>query len=281
MPTDLRAVAFSDVLGFADLTENNPIDIDRLNLLAGPVGENVWAQIEAAKSDPLAATFVRFHQGVKFAIDLATIQHRVTSITFSDSVFFATAYLHEAVEMAINLVRHSLWQRVPIRVGIAFGTFAVLGFDSRTAGSATANSAQFLGTGVVRAHLAESCGLKGCRIFLHPTAADLVVKPPHNPHDVVRILSCPEDPADNKARVSTEVNYWPDAPTEEKRLWQSLQDMWQRCPPGARQQYHATATAINRMRIALGEAPMDTLRRRSLPKRIRPRSNSGPPQLRP
>jgi hypothetical protein len=106
---------------------------------------------------------------------------------------------------------------------------------------------------------------------LHPTAADLVGKPEHNPNGLVRVLSCPEDPADNKARVAKEVNYWPDAPTEEKRIWQSLQDMWQACPPAARHQYHATATAINRMRIALGEPAMDTLRRRTLPKRVRHR----------
>lgn len=276
MPVDLRVVVLADVLGFADLTENNPVDVDRLNLLAGPIGENVWAQIRAAESDPLAATFVRFHRGIKFATDLATIQHRVTSITFSDSVFFATTYLHEAVQLAISLVRHSIWQKVPIRVGVAFGTFAVLGFDSRTVGSATVNSAQFLGTAVVRANLAESCGLKGCRVFLHPTAADLVANHAHNPGGVVRVLSCPEDPADNKARVATEVNYWPEAPTEEKRLWQSLQDMWHTCPPAARHQYHSTATAMNRMRMALGEPPMDALRRRTLPKRVRPRSNSGP-----
>lgn len=272
MPADLRVVAFADILGFADLTENNPVDTDRLNLLAGPVGENVFAQIEATKADPLAATFIHFHRGVTYAIDMATIEHRVTSIAFSDSAFFATARLHEAVQIANRLLLHSLWQKVPIRVGIAFGTFAVLGFDSRTAGSATANSAQFLGTAVVRAHAAESCGLKGIRVFLHPTAADLVGKPDHNPNGVVRVLSCPEDSADNKARVATEVNYWPNAPTEEKRVWQSLQDMWHACPPAARHQYHATATAINRMRIALGEPPMDTLRRRTLPQRVRPRA---------
>jgi len=30
------------------------------------------------------------------------------------------------------------------------------------------HSSQFLGTGVIRAHQAESCGLKGLRIFIHP-----------------------------------------------------------------------------------------------------------------
>lgn len=272
MPADLRVVAFADILGFADLTENNPLDVERLNLLTGPIGQNVWPLIEAAENDPLAATFVHFHRAVELAIEMATMRHRVTSITFSDSAFFATARLHEAVDIASQLLLHALWQKVPIRIGIAFGTFAVLGFDSRTVGSATANSAQFLGTGVVRAHSAESCGLKGMRIFLHPTAANLLAKPDHDPDGLVRMLSCPEDPADNKAHVAKEVNYWPDAPMEEKRVWKSLQDMWHVCPPIARQQYHATATAMNRMRAALGEPPMDVLRRRTLPKRVRPRS---------
>jgi hypothetical protein len=157
-------------------------------------------------------------------------------------------------------------------VGIGFGTLAVLGFDSRTVGSATTNSAQFLGTSVVRAHEAEGCGLKGMRIFLHPSAANLVSKPTHNPDGVVKVLNCPEDPADNKAHVSTEVNYWPNAPTEEKRIWQSLQDMWEKAPSKVRHQYHATATALNRMRTALGEPPLETLKRRTLPKRVRPKT---------
>jgi len=33
------------------------------------------------------------------------------------------------------------------------------------------HSSQFLGTGVVRAYRAESCGLKGMRIFVHPKRA--------------------------------------------------------------------------------------------------------------
>jgi hypothetical protein len=61
MPVDARVVVFADILGFADLTENNSLDIDRLNLLAGPLTD-VLAQIEAEKADPLARTFVTFHR---------------------------------------------------------------------------------------------------------------------------------------------------------------------------------------------------------------------------
>ncbi len=106
----------------------------------------------------------------------------------------------------------------------------------------------------------------------HPSAANLLDQPDHNPEGLVRVLSCPEDPGDNEARVAKEANYWPEPPTEEKRIWKSFQDLWEVCPPVARPQYHATATAINRMRMALGEPPMDVLRRRTLPKRVRARS---------
>jgi hypothetical protein len=264
---------FADVLGFASLTESNPLDVDRLKLLAGPIGDRVWEQIEANK-DPLAATFVNFHQAIKFANDLAAMHHSVTSITFSDSAFFATAHLFEAVYIARHLLLHLIWQKVPVRIGIAFGTLAVLGFESKDTPAGRINAAHFLGTAVVRAQRTESCGLKGMRILLHPSAASLLTDPRHNPAGAVQTLECPEDPADNTAGVSREINYWPDAPTEEKRIWASLQDMWDNAPPVARRHYHATATAINRMRTALGEPPLETLRRRTLPRRARPRSRN-------
>lgn len=271
MSADSRVVLFADILGFASLTESNPLNVDRLRLLSGPIGQKVFEQIEAMK-DPLAATFAHFHQAVKFVNDMAAIEHRVTSITFSDSAFFATTHLFEAVEIARRLLLHLLWQKVPVRIGIAFGTLAVLGFESKDIPAGQINAAHFLGTAVVRAHATESCGLKGIRIFLHPSAASLLTDPRHNPSASIRVLSCPEDSADNKVGVAREINYWPDAPTEEKRIWASLQDMWETAPPVARRHYQATATAMNRMRIDLGEPPLEKLRRRTLPRRIRPQS---------
>lgn len=271
VPADLRVVLFADILGFASLTESNPLDVDRLKLLSGPVGERVFERIEASK-DPLAATFAHFHEAVKFANDMAALHHNVTSITFSDSAFFATNRLFEAVDIARRLLLHLLWQKVPVRIGIAFGTLAVLGFESKDTPAGKINAAHFLGTAVVRAHATESCGLKGLRIFLHPSAASLLTDSGHNPAGSVRTLDCPEDAADNSARVAREINYWPDAATEEKRVWTSLQDMWGTAPSIARRHYQATATAINRMRMALGEPALDKLRRRTLPRRVRPRS---------
>jgi hypothetical protein len=121
MSADSRVVMFADILRFGSLTESNPLDVDLLKLLSGPIGRKVFEQIEATK-DPLAATFAHFHQAVKFVNEMAAIEHRVTSITFSDSAFFATVYLSEAAEIARRLLLHLLWQKVPVRIGIAFGT---------------------------------------------------------------------------------------------------------------------------------------------------------------
>lgn len=67
-----------------------------------------------------------------------------------------------------------------MRAGIAYGTFAAVRFRSDVTLDGSDHAAHFLGTGVVRAHAAETCGIKGIRILLHPSAAALLADPQHN-----------------------------------------------------------------------------------------------------
>lgn len=60
--------------------------------------------------------------------------------------------------------------RVAVRMGIGRGTFRDLRLTTDISDEVRHHSSQFLGTGVIRAHEAESCGLKGLRIFIHPDA---------------------------------------------------------------------------------------------------------------
>ena len=56
----------------------------------------------------MTEAFSTFHTSLKSAISLAEMQHPLTAITFSDSVFIATNYLFQATTFAVNLARSML-----------------------------------------------------------------------------------------------------------------------------------------------------------------------------
>src|SRR5262249_42468760 len=155
-----------------------------------------------------------------------------------------------------NLAQSMLPRKIPLRMGIAFGSFAALRFRSDVSADGGDHAAQFLGTAVVRAYQTEKCGIKGIRILLHPSVESLLADAAHNPILApngawpFRPLECSDAERKNKASVRYELNYWDFATTKEDKNWHALQDMWSAAPDSAKEHYQATAEAINRMRIA-------------------------------
>lgn len=270
MTTDNKVVLFADVLGFAALTESYPLDVDRCGLGNRPLACQFDDIFELSRND-LSRTFSAFHSSLEGVLSLARMRHPLTAITFSDSVFVATTHAYEAVNIAVNLLHALLPQKIPIRMGIGYGTFAALRFRSDITADSGEHAAQFLGTAVVRAHSAESCGIKGLRILLHPSIMPLLNNIDHNPlasegqSHPLRYLACTEKEQQNKASVYHEIDYWHLPPTRESEAWRGLQDMWDKAPLSEIGHYEATAEAINRMRIAQGHEPLKKLRRRTLP----------------
>ncbi len=270
-----RVVLFADILGFAVLTEANPIDLRMLQFRSRPFSATVaeFYKLISRPKNPLTEAFSTFHSSLKSEISLGEMQHPLTSITSSDSVFIATTYLFQATSFAVNLARSMLSCKVPVRVGIAFGSFAALRFRSDVSADGGDHAAQFLGTAVVRAYQAEKCGIKGMRILLHPSVEPLLADSTHRPVPppvntvLVRPLECSSTECANKTGVRYELDYWDLATTKERSAWHGLQDMWAVAPDSAREHYLAIAEAINRMRTAQGEAPLVNLRRRTLPRR--------------
>lgn len=262
-----KVVLFADMLGFASLTESHPLDVDRLR-----AHDRFTSYIDkylGAPKNPLADKFSLFHNGLKNATSMANMRHPLTAISFSDSAFIATTHLHEVVAIAANLLRYVISFGVPVRAGIAYGSFAALRFRSDITSDGGDHSVQFLGTAVVRATVAEKCGIKGFRILLHPSVAPLLEDPRHNPpgrNDSIRVLACGDGELTNRAGVQQEIDYWNLPITREASAWRSLQDMWDTAPSSEQNHYEATAGAINRMRIGRGRAPLDNLRRRTLPR---------------
>ena len=268
--TQNRIVLFADLLGFASLMEQHDLDVASIEVSDRPLSWNIDT-ILALGGNPLTRTFTSFHRSLKASIDLAQMKHPLTAITFSDSAFIGTTHLFEAANIAISLVQALLRQRIPLRVGIAHGTFAALRFRSDVTADSGDHAAHFLGTGVVRSHATETCGIKGLRILLHPSAALLLDDPAHNPFssekDRIRYVECCGDESSNAAGVRYEVDYWRFKPTAEAEAWHAFQDMWDAALHVARNHYQATAEAINRMRMGQGEPRLSNLRRRTLPRR--------------
>jgi hypothetical protein len=271
MSSSEKIVLFIDMLGFTELIENYPIDIQGLMFLDRPLSLTE-DDILMKYKNPLTNTFSSFHHSLKWAIRMAKMQHPITAITFSDSVFIATNYLYEAVKIAINLVQSMMSRKVPVRVGIAYGSFVALTFKSDISIDSGDHSSQFLGTAVVRAHLTESSGIKGIRILLHPSVIPLLEDENHNPashtskSNGIWILNCAEEEQKNKANIQFEINYWKLPIMKERETWKGLQEMWDASPKFASEHYLATAEAINRMRIERGKQPLNNLRRRTLPR---------------
>ncbi len=273
MTNNNKVVLFVDILGFASLTESCPLDLDLLK-----AHDRLFANYEKIMASPdnqLIRTFSKFHSSLRSNLNLASMEHSLTAITFSDSAFITTTYAYEAVNIAISLQQSLLWQKVPVRMGIAYGSFAALRFRSDISADDGDHAAQFLGTGIVRAHAAETCGIKGLRILLHPSIIPLFDNTRHNPKSPdemshpMRYLECPEkDRTKNKIGVHNEIDFWHFKPTKEADVWHAFQDMWKDAPESEYEHYEETAEAINRMRIAQGYEPLSNLRRRILPRGV-------------
>ena len=201
-----RVVVFADTLGFAALTEANPINPRMLNAHSRlPQSFEVLDEMISYRN-PLTESFSHFHTSLKWAIMTAEMKHPLTAITFSDSVFIATNYLFEAASIAVTLARAMLSYKVPVRMGIAFGSFAALRFRSDVSADSGDHAAQFLGTAVGRAYQAEKCGIKGMRILLHPSVESLLDDGTHFPESPptntvpIRLLACSDSECQQQSR---------------------------------------------------------------------------------
>ena len=275
MTNNNKVVLFIDILGFAALTEAYPIDLDLLKTCDRPLSpsHNIDT-ILASSRNQLVSTFTRFHASLGATLNLANMRHPLTAITFSDSAFIVTTYSYEAVNIAIDLLHALLPQKIPVRMGIAYGSFSALRFKSDIMSDGGYHAAQFLGTAIVRAHAAETCGIKGLRILLHPSLIPLFDDNRHNPESTggkhpIRYLECSEKERTNKIGVHHEIDYWHLRPTSEADAWHAFQDMWNEAPQSVYEHYEVTAEAINRMRIDQGHEPLRNLRRRTLPRASR------------
>lgn len=257
-----KIVLFLDILGFANLTLKNKLDIDDIKDEGGPIYKR-FERIFTGNNitNNLTKTFASFHSTLEGGLDLARLQCHFTSITFSDSAFIATSNLNDAVNVINYLMQRFLICGVPVRAGIALGTFEAIRFKSDIKPESGEHASHFLGTGVINACRAESCSIKGMRILVHPSIENLFKKLPNNK---LILQDCDNSEKCNNIGVKKELNYWDYNVTDEKAAWSMFQKMWKEAPEEAKRHYMVTANAIQKMRIGKGYPPIKNLGRVSI-----------------
>jgi len=243
-----RHVVFLDMLGFSSLTEAHP------NPMAWEFDSDDSVVSHTTES---ASQLGRF-QHVLNTIPVDVVDGTSPShlMLFSDCAFLVYDNALLAAVSSTQLMRRFFHQAVPIRMGLAHGTWHPERFSFDTFGSLTVTRSVFYGTGVVRAHDSERQGGKGFRIFLHASISesdiDAITKR-------VPVLRTPEE----SSTAPSELNYLHlddglNNPAErkdslfEQRLTQMRQRLTVPVSPQVQRQYTDTFTALNRMRRQLG-----------------------------
>ena len=156
MESQNRAVVYLDLLGFAALIEANP-----LHFVTEPVDNPNW---QTSPANPAAQRLTLFHNVLESSISSEQPNH---AMVFSDCAFGIFYTPTACADFAVALMRGFLQAKVPVRMGLSFGTFRSIGTTSSALhNTSTVVRAMFAGTSIVRAVAAETCGGKGMRILL-------------------------------------------------------------------------------------------------------------------
>ena len=260
---DEKAVLFVDMLGFSNLTEQCSIEEEDFAELDRPNPKDfLRVRFEAVGENKLLEHYTKFSMAVEAAVDWELRSDKqLTAITFSDSAFIAVESVHTAISMGKSIMTQLIRERIPIRVGVAYGSFLVLRFRSDLSLRAGTHAAQFVGTGVVWSHAAaEASGIKGMRLLVHKSAAERVNDGefvPQAPQLAHRIVELAPTEQTNKVSVVFEISHLNSGPNHsDGELWAHIQAMRDDSPEGAWPHYVATLDSITRMRAQLGREPL-------------------------
>jgi hypothetical protein len=251
-------VVFADILGFADLVlelESRIGVIDYAYYSATGI-EKLHEELGGTTEDPLTSAFICFHRLLDLHIEHLMRADPIESVVFSDAAYVAFRDPGTASEFAVRLMRDLIRFGVPARMGVSTGTFRAVRLATDVSEGLRRHSSQFLGTGVVRAYRAESCGLKGMRIFLHPDAQ----LTEDYPGELVSVADS-AGYADRRIPVQRELNYlhpyppWIPQENGAKRrsdyeaLRAAVAEMGRHAPNAAQIHYEETLAALGRMDV--------------------------------
>jgi hypothetical protein len=247
-------VLFADMLGFAALVEAAPEAIDSLTPTFAPHEPMTLLYRGTGDTGPppaelLKRRFAGFHSILEDHVR-RFMGDGIASVVFSDSAFIQLDSVSNLGVLAGSLMRSLLAEGVPVRMGMACGTFRALRFSYDNTPLSRMHASQFLGTGVVRAHAAEQSGVQAMKILLHPSVVPHVSEVTFG--DWV-LKTLPIDPATSTA--SHELNYVTpryDSSaqkiiTDVTAITRSVEKMMRTASPDKRGYYQNTLAALARM----------------------------------
>lgn len=246
-PFESTFIIFADMLGFADLVEKEGDNLDELS----PIFTEVELYSPTQAESLLGYRFINFHSCLNKARVSLQKLGAGTAIVFSDSAFFRTETFENAVNLARELMLDFVTSEIPVRMGIAQGSYRLLRFLADSSQHVSFHMSQFLGTGIVRAFKAEQCGIPGLRILLHPNLDSFAEQ------SVLKIIPVVFEKKQN-LNVKYEVNYLSDplnnmGPDFEDCIqFDCLRWMSTQAEDKFQHHYIETFNAWNKMRMQLG-----------------------------
>jgi hypothetical protein len=169
-------VLFADMLGFEGLLESKGADLENLV----PIYKSAAQAGTPLSQNLLRYRFDTFHRCMNAARDNLQLLRKGTLIMFSDSAFIQLDSPIYALQAAGSLMVSFIRHKVPVRMGLARGSFRALRFMNDVSADLSVHASQFLGTAVSRAVRAEKCGGKGLRVFLDRSFSSHLSEMPGN-----------------------------------------------------------------------------------------------------
>jgi len=246
-------VIFLDMLGFSDLTEAQP------DAIKYDWDKDDYDSIESTSDS--AEQIGRFQTVLNnVAMNTSGSMSPSHLMLFSDCAFMVYGTALSAAESSTIIMRYCFQQAVPVRMGLASGTWNASRFSFDSVKDLVITRAVFYGTGVVRATKAEKKGGKGCRIFLHRSLDDKTLA---LIGDSIGVLPTPEhsDIAPLELNYLAPVRHMSVPSTNDSGISSGFKKMRghvsESAEDGIKEQYIATADALNRMCAQLNRPRLD------------------------
>lgn len=158
-----------------DTTTKSEIRVQKKKLEDGGPEAKQWraalAQFRIAQVE-VERAYRRFHEhlGKLLRRPMRRGKPPTLSLVFSDCAYIVFDRGNDAQRFAVSAIRSFVRNDMPVRMGLSYGSFTAYNFTTETLPSGhTIFGAPFMGTAVVDAYKAESSGIKGMRILVHPS----------------------------------------------------------------------------------------------------------------
>jgi hypothetical protein len=256
-----HTVIFMDVLGFAQQVVKDDGALGLLDSFynsSHSFNELLDRFTHPPPAAPIERLFALFHVGLEEEIAEALKGSHLHSIVFSDSAFIAFEHPIDGLVFCQRVMRKMIRGRVPVRMGVAHGSFKPLRFKTDLARDITLHSSYFLGSGVVKAHAAESSGVSGLRILLHK---DFPIPGGFEEEEIIPLTSPAEKSA---ARLTRHIKEWAlpddhyvneDIDKKNEELVAQVKRMRDQSEAAVHYHYDDTLKAIEQMPVALKRPP--------------------------